>query len=341
MSRIFRIGFMKRALVTFGLIALMVSTLTTPSSAGQPIRVVSGVVQDTNGNPIPNFEGGLSSIGGLYATFKTDSQGKFRVQARNGQVTLWSHWNWLQVNAPFTLESSNNLLTLVTPPLKSFSITVTDSVGNPVSNIQVDQMGTGEFARVVQVDESVVSFSSSGNPNGAVTNQSGVAAWKSFDYSSTYSPDDLDGDSIPDGLVAYYYPLENVNLSITVPFSQWKDGKESIELPEVPTIQASSPSSVRKDSTFTISSVVTKAPAQASSLSLGTKSSTFKNKKAELWARTYTSPSKPGVWKKIATVKIDKYGKAKFKVKQKTKKQYQIRLSNISSSSKLMVVKIK
>jgi hypothetical protein len=253
---------------------------------------------------------------------------------------LRSNWTWLEVNAPFALESSNNLLTLVTPPLKSFSLTVTDSAGNPVSNIQVDQVGTGDFARVVQVDDSVVSFSSSGT-NGAWTNQSGVAAWKSFDYSSTYSPDDLDGDSIPDGLVAYYYPLENVNLSITVPFSQWKDGKESIELPEVPTIQASSPSSVRKDSTFTISSVVTKAPAQASSLSLVTKSSTFKNKKAELWARTYTAPSKPGVWKKIATVKIDKYGKAKFKVKQKTKKQYQIRLSNISSSSKLMVVKIK
>jgi hypothetical protein len=144
-----------------------------------------------------------------------------------------------------------------------------------------------------------------------------------------------------ESFVLRYNPRPGVQQT-DYPTFDWDKYTGEVVVPIVPDLDTVAPASAKYLSTVNVTSAATISSAldSASKSFIGARASIgysaaakspFSGKKATLYSRTYSNPSKPGVWKKISTCTYDKSGKCSVKLKVYATAQIQFRPEGFSS----------
>ncbi|MEY4323529.1 MAG: Carboxypeptidase regulatory-like domain [Actinomycetota bacterium] len=260
----------------------------------------------------------------------------------------------LEANFSFLLANSDVQKNITAPNPFDIRLTAVDDAGNPIVGALVSFSALFPYALNDALGDGILRrFDTSENGDGLTlttdysgrvtvhayefaTSDSGIDSWCS---SNPYCSDDdsLTGIErvISPRFLIYYQPRPGVNQSLVSAFTEWSDGSATVEIPFVPDLTMSAPTSAKVNSQVTVTSAISQyvTPLAASSK--------FKGKSMNLYSRSYANPAKPGKWTKAGTCKFAATGKCSVKVKLKSTIQVQARPVGFSSSVRTKTIKAK
>jgi hypothetical protein len=299
----------------------------------------------------------------VWLTFKgeTFSIPKNGVSLRQG-CNEGSDQSWyLEGRTMISTTNQNMTLNIKTPKARMLKVRVVDDESNPVFGATVQPnfgLGYGGSVGETVIPKSFNGWFGGEGGQSKITDVNGIATFGVFEVAS--QKEDIDayckftsyciggeGNSEVSGMglgerfIVRYNPRPGVQQT-DYPSFDWDKYLGDVVVPIIPDLATVAPTSAKYLSTVNVSSSATISSAldPASKSFIGARASIgytsavkspFSGKKASLYSRTYSNPSKPGVWKKISTCTYDKYGKCSVKLKFYATAQIQFRPEGFSS----------
>lgn len=296
----------------------------------------------------------LTFKGGTYSTPKNG------VSLHQGCIEGSDQSWYLEGRTMISTTSQNMTINVQTPKARMLKVRVVDDESNPVFGATVQpNFGLGYGGSVGEsIPKSFNGWFGGEGGQSKITDVNGVATFGVFELASQKEDIDAyckftayciegDGNSEVSGMglgerfIVRYNPRPGVQQA-DYPTFDWNKYFGEVVVPIIPDLDTVAPTSAKYLSTVTVSSSATIASAldSASKSFIGSRASIgytaavkspFSGKKATLYSRTYSNPSKPGVWKKVSTCTYDKNGKCSVKLKFYSTTQIQFRPEGFSS----------
>jgi hypothetical protein len=327
-----------RIFVSLALTLGIVGTANVSSEASS-IFVATVRVADVNGKPIPNTELVVSSESAkgvaLGVTVVTNSKGEARAQVYPGQYRLYVSLGDRCFLPPGlisgSVDKSNPLILLETPPLRDYKFKLVSEAGLPIANQQVSLWGA----------QYEMGFTCGQTIDRSGTDGTAVVRAFALDLAKYLDPNFSNYEQMRSAMV-FVNPIDNVQVVVKVPFEEWADGYALVVVEDVPSIAVTAPSQVYKNAYFNVYGTITNADGKVSAASAAKSAparSVFKT--ALLWKRSFVKGSWSS-WTQVKSVLVDGKGSVKFtKIAIKTTTQFQIRGKAFSLGGKTIQVRLK